>query len=246
MDTLSKRHRHSSVVNGGIDKLPEDILINILSRLNIKEASRASVLAPRWRYLWRFSHGILRFDNRDGAPMELKEFESCLNTVVEHHRGPKVEGVVISFDSGRDMELIKSNRFRGAQSRFWIRYKRCLAFESWVSFASRKEVERLELSFSLRDGYKFPSVGSLMSSLSHGATSPLCCLRTLRLAYVDVEDEAVQYLLALCPYLEELRIRFSYDTKNLRVIDPPSLRVLEISRCFNIQSLEISAAVSYP
>lgn len=243
VDAANKRRMRGGG-NGGIDILPDDILINILSRLSIKEASRASVLAARWRYLWRFSHGIMRFDNRDTATraaIEGKEFNSCVNTVLELHQGPKVEGIVINFDSGRDMKLIKSNRFRGAKSSLYIQYVYSRAFDSWVAFAARKEVERLELNFSLCDGYKFPSVESLIS-LSHGATSPLCSLKTLRLAYVDVEDEVVQYFLASCPNLEELRIRFSYDTKNLQVIDPPSLRVLEICRCFNIQSLEISAA----
>ncbi|KDO38431.1 hypothetical protein CISIN_1g047554mg [Citrus sinensis] len=37
-----------------IGKLPDDILISILSRLTIDEAARASVLSYRWRYSWRF------------------------------------------------------------------------------------------------------------------------------------------------------------------------------------------------
>lgn len=241
MDTASKKH--SSCGNGGIDKLADDILINILSRLSTMEASRASVLAPRWRYLWMSSHGILRFDTRDtvtGAPMGRLQFNSYVKTALQLHQAPEVEGVVVSFDSGRDTSLIRSNRFRHADE---IKYTRSHAIAKCVTFASRKKVERLELSFSLRDGYKFPTVKSLVS-LSHGATStsPLCCLRILRLAYVDVEDEVVLYFLASCPRLEELRVRYSYVTKNPRVIDPPGLKVLEISRCFNIQSLEISAA----
>lgn len=245
MDTANKKHYLSN--NGGIDKLPDDILINILSRLDdIKEASRTSVLAPRWRYIWRFSHGILRFDNRDSTAtgwdeFRRDEFRAFVNTVVELHQGPKVEGVCISFDTGRDMDLIKSNTFRGADSWYWVHYRWSPTFEEWVFFASRKQVQSLELNFSLHDGYKFLVLKSCMS-ISHGPTSPFCCLITLTLGYVDIEDEVIQYFLVWCPDLEELRVRFSYATKNLRVIDPPSLRVLEVSRCFNMQSLEISAA----
>lgn len=236
MDTGNKRH--SSGDNGGIERLGDDILINILSFLDIKEATRASVLSPRWRYLWRFSSGIFRFDNRDIA-MGTKKFESCVSNVMELHQGPKAEGVSISFDSGRDTDLIKSNWYRGSTSWLVIKYERSPAFEKWVLFASRKQVQTLELSFSLSDGYKFPSLKTLMSMAT--STSPLCGLRILRLAYVDIEDDVVKYFLASCPDLEELRVRFSYVTKNLQVVDPPSLRVFEISRCFNFQRLEISA-----
>ncbi|ESR49055.1 hypothetical protein CICLE_v10033921mg [Citrus x clementina] len=46
-----------------IGKLPDDILISILSRLTIDEAARASVLSYRWRYSWRFFTVSLDFIN---------------------------------------------------------------------------------------------------------------------------------------------------------------------------------------
>jgi hypothetical protein len=34
-----------------IGRLPDDILVNILDRLSVREAARTSVLARRWRHL---------------------------------------------------------------------------------------------------------------------------------------------------------------------------------------------------
>ncbi|GFP96015.1 hypothetical protein PHJA_001745600 [Phtheirospermum japonicum] len=66
-------------------------------------------------------------------------------------------------------------------------------------------------------------------------------LTSLRLVGVNIMDDVVNYYLASCPNLEQLCIRGSCLTKNLKFADPlPNLRVLEVSNCPKIQSLEIS------
>ncbi|KAK9205525.1 hypothetical protein WN943_015793 [Citrus x changshan-huyou] len=39
-------------------KYPDDILVNIISRLTLKEAARTSVLSSRWKYLWNFTTAL--------------------------------------------------------------------------------------------------------------------------------------------------------------------------------------------
>ncbi|KAH9726593.1 F-box domain-containing protein [Citrus sinensis] len=39
-------------------KFPDDILVNIISRLTLKEAARTSVLSSRWKYLWNFTTAL--------------------------------------------------------------------------------------------------------------------------------------------------------------------------------------------
>ncbi|XP_057803808.1 F-box/LRR-repeat protein At3g03360-like [Salvia miltiorrhiza] len=212
--------------NGGdIDRLPDDVVINILSHMSIKRAARTSVLAHKWRYLWRFSHGILRFD---GKLMGNEKFESWVNGVLDLHQAPYIEGMIISFEMTSTSPA---------------------AVEKWLNFAVRKEVQRLELNLSFGDMYRqkflrmcryiFPTLDELRS---HSHSHAFCRLRSLRLAHVEITVDVVHYFLASCPDLEELRIQLSYKFwGHLRVVDPPSLRVLEITRCLFVKSLEISA-----
>ncbi|XP_057799957.1 putative F-box/FBD/LRR-repeat protein At3g49040 [Salvia miltiorrhiza] len=217
------------VNNGGdIDRLPNDLVIKILSHMSIKRAARTSVLAHRWRYLWRFSHGTLGFD---GKLMEKEKFESWVNGVLDLHQAPYIEGMIISFEGGVEIHE------KASTSR---------AVERWLNFAMQKQVQRLELNLSFQDMYKtesptvryvFPTPDELRSH-SHS----FCRLRSLRLSHVHIRNDVVHYFLASCPNLEELCIQFSdYIKGNLRVADPPSLRVLEITGCTYVKSLEISA-----
>ncbi|XP_057799954.1 putative F-box/FBD/LRR-repeat protein At3g49040 [Salvia miltiorrhiza] len=226
-----------AVNNGGdIDRLPNDLVIKILSHMSIKRAARTSVLAHRWRYLWRFSHGhgTLRFD---GKHMKKEEFQSWVNGVLDLHLAPYIEGLIISFEGG-----VESHE-KASTSR---------AVERWLNFAMQKEVQRLELNLSFENLYgrisptvrhAFPTrVFCRLRTLEELRSHSFCRLRSLRLSQVHISTNVVHYFLASCPDLEELCIQFSYNIRgNLRVVDPPSLRVLEITRCPGIRSLEISA-----
>lgn len=49
-------------VHSNIDRLPDDILITILSLLTVEEAAATSILSRRWRYLWMHTTGCWSFD----------------------------------------------------------------------------------------------------------------------------------------------------------------------------------------
>lgn len=57
-----------------ISKLPDELLIDILSRLTIKEAASTGIWSSRWRFLWTFFTGSI--DNNDLVDMGglLKKF----------------------------------------------------------------------------------------------------------------------------------------------------------------------------
>ncbi|KAL6560967.1 hypothetical protein OROHE_006144 [Orobanche hederae] len=212
-----------------INELCDEILVHILSRMSLKEAARTSVLARRWRYLWRSMFGTLQFDSRDvltaaGGVTQVRNFVSWVNNVLELHQGRYIKGMVVIFQGMTPKRVMMRRKTNGE-------------IHSWVCFAVRKEVERLELRLSItHDGYQFPSMETLRSHCSF----PFRLLRSLRLVYVSIEDEVVRYLLGSCPNLKELCIWSSVATKELRVVDPPSLRFLEVKRCPYIEILEIS------
>ncbi|KAL7100147.1 hypothetical protein ACP275_09G129400 [Erythranthe tilingii] len=215
----------------GIDKLPDEMLIAILSCLSsVKDAVRTSVLSTRWRYLWMFISGKLEFDDReligfpgrgDSATVKRKKFKSWVNHVLNLHQGSAVDSLVIRFTN---------LRLRARSSHI----------DNWIHFAVKKKVQKFELNLSVPNGfhccYKFPTIDKLFKSYVFGS------LRSLRLVDVDIEDDVVRSLLVLCPSIEYLCIRASNATKNLEVVDPlPNLKELEISDCHNLESMKIYA-----
>lgn len=219
----------------GIDKLSDDILVAILSCMSFKEAARTSLFSRRWRYLWMFTSGTLEFEDKDGAIgsiIKWKKFKSRVNRVLKLHQGPLVDSFIIRI---RHAQLCHSR----------YAHPRLRGINSWIYFAMQKEVKRFDLDLQVRERlyfeYEFPRIEKLLSR-THEVKPAFGSLRFLRLVYVNIKDEVVQYFLTSCPYLEQLCIRASHVTKNLQVVDPlPNLRVMEISECYQIQSLEVSA-----
>ncbi|XP_047959877.1 putative FBD-associated F-box protein At5g56690 [Salvia hispanica] len=180
--------------NGGFDKLSDDVLIRILSRMNVKEAARTSVLAHRWRYLWRFVNGTLKFDRWNTATANVRKRENFLawaNAVVKHHQFQCIEGMVIkSYMGAEDFEDNDSSI--------------ACAVDDLVYFAMNKQVQRLKLRLLFRHMYSFPVLKMLLASYSLGFGSPFYRLRDLRLVHVNVEDEEYNIPIVALPDLPQL------------------------------------------
>ncbi|KAL3632093.1 hypothetical protein CASFOL_025077 [Castilleja foliolosa] len=229
----------------GINKLPDDVLVDFLSRLiSRNEAVRTSVLSHRWRYLWKFcSSGtlelddkgifsILGSDDRDDLAKRIttlrRKFIDRVNRVLKLHQGLSLDGLIIRFGHVRSRRAGRPPGY----------------IDDWIYFAMQKKVKIFELDFSISDWllhacYDFPNVDKL---LSHDAEFGFGYLRSLRFVGVDIEDKVVHYFLAKCPYLEQLSIRDSETTRSIRVVDPlVNLKVLEICDCNLIKSIDVSS-----
>lgn len=109
-----------------IDKLYDDLLIAILSRLSLKEAVRTSILCSRWKNLWKFTSGTLEFDDKDtttGTIMKRKKFKAWVNRVLKLHQCRGVDSLVIHF----------TNLCLRARSS---------DIDSWICYAMEKEVKK--------------------------------------------------------------------------------------------------------
>ncbi|KAM7472089.1 hypothetical protein LguiA_010272 [Lonicera macranthoides] len=204
-----------------ISELPEEILINILSLLTLREAVRTSVLSHRWKNLWTFTTGSLDFEFVD---QDMGSYLSLVNKILNSHQGATIDEFRVKFD-------------------WQIRARSDI--DRWLNFALRKRVQRLELNLdgvraSWDDRYPFfaaPSLGS------NDNINNFSCLRSLNLTHVDVRGEFLVYLLSNCPFLEFVRIISSTGLVNVRVVDPlPKLKHFEISCCYELEVLDISSA----
>ncbi|PQM35624.1 F-box/LRR-repeat protein [Prunus yedoensis var. nudiflora] len=248
---LRKRRKttHDNLVDR-ISYLPHEILVTILSLLPLKEAASTSILSRQWQYLWTSTMN-LNFDDEDtlcrtakppgGEAQELANlrYVNWVNSVVEQHRGPKVEQFRVSFHLDK--------RSSGS-------------IDKWIRFAMKKGVQMLDIDF-LEYGFHqsytlFPH--QVFDFKQGSAWRPFCfevpnldpcmytgfkSLKDLCFKNVDVAEEVLQYFLSNCPVLERLSVYNSRYVSHLRVVGTSiALKYLEIRECFMMESIEIRDA----
>ncbi|KAL3528771.1 hypothetical protein ACH5RR_008093 [Cinchona calisaya] len=209
-----------------IGTLPDEILIDIISRLSLYEAGRTSVFSRGWRDLWKFTSGSLDFvgDQHDPKTVDPTRFLTWVNQVLELHQAPYVDKLSISFRSRIDD--YDDDDDGGSPSPIVNSIGR------WIRFVLQKEVRVFELQ--LFPGNRFPSPDlDTFSSL-------LVKLKSLRLVNVNIKDKTMEHLLSICPYLEKLSLEGSGYTKYLSVVSQ-SLKSLVVKHCHKLKSLVISS-----
>ncbi|KAH7846725.1 hypothetical protein Vadar_017407 [Vaccinium darrowii] len=223
---LQKRCKRNDKGEDYICRLPDEILVIILSALSMREVAQTSILSRRWRYLWTFFAGIFDFDgsetlfrfkwNEKSLKLERMRFVSWVNQVLRSHQGPSVDELKVCFDL--------DNHYKAA-------------IDGWIEFAMRKEIRKLDLDLNedysalliQREFYAFPS--HLLKNFTLGL------LTNLRLSYVSVTGEVLEYLLSHVPFLRVLHVRcspenlqsFKYDGPNIGIPFKHVPRLVEVS-----------------
>ncbi|GER36894.1 F-box/RNI-like/FBD-like domains-containing protein [Striga asiatica] len=223
-----------------ISRLPDDILLAILSFLPLKEVGRTSVLSSRWKNLWSYiSHlnfddyssmeKIMRASEFHTVSVEREKYVKWVDSVLQSHRGSTVKELRICFS------LVKSATN---------------SITKWLEFAFERHTEKLELNLSEGDlihaqdkTYVFPqelcsSDGPYKSSRLFNCKS----IKMLSLGCIQVSGETIEFFLRGCPLLEQLNVRASKYLTRLEVCGPSLvLKHLEIWDCTYLKSLRISA-----
>lgn len=233
-------------VDDRISKLPDEILVYILSFLTTSEAARTSVLSSRWKNLWK-QISSLDFGEKL-ATMKWDEFVQWVNCALESRERccdiTTLKEFRICFDINRGLNM------KCIDMKFELELalrKLGQPVSQWLEYACSRQVERLYLDFSASD-YKnlmFPSLNFPLfenfANLRHGDFS-LKSLTSLSLKCVAVNDEDIKFILLSCPLLEQLIVHDSNELLDLEVCGSSLvLKHLEIFFCSNLIRVKVSA-----
>ncbi|KAK3136029.1 hypothetical protein QOZ80_5BG0426990 [Eleusine coracana subsp. coracana] len=239
-----------------IQRLPEDIVPRITSKLTIRESAQVSVLSSMWRQACTF-HPNLHFNIETvlGSHAKREGIHSCLgnemptttinkfvervDAILKNHCGTHVNKFAVEF--GFSMEHANH-------------------INRWVLFATASKARILVLNFSANrtpyasNNYSFPfqlfndQNGSYLQTLWLDSValdpSPDFCgfanLRMLALVNVCVSQD-LKHLISKCCVLEWLSIRICFRLSDLRVLEPLCrLKYLCVQAC-TFRSIEFHA-----
>ncbi|CAN0896525.1 Putative F-box/LRR-repeat protein At5g25860 [Linum grandiflorum] len=263
-----KRTRHDDDVVDWISKLPDEILVKIVSLLSFSEALATSVLSSRWVHLWKSAVTVLDFDGFqlldsekptmlppvEESPPDSDDFiilddgdddEAAISPPVEVPRVVEIWRVYINWVNRVLSHLTNVPKVNKLRVNFNLKSK-CNSegdIDRWIEFAISKGVEHLDLSFGVMANTFFsPDLDYCIKTQT--SLSNIKHLRSLRLSHVDVKDETVEHFIINCPLLEELALHNAYSLRELRIAGSPALKYLEVTSCQSLTSVTIDQAPS--
>ncbi|KAL6594600.1 hypothetical protein ACP70R_048338 [Stipagrostis hirtigluma subsp. patula] len=180
--------------------LPDEILGSIVSLLPTKDAARTQALSSRWRPLWRSAP--LNLDLRSRSPLDEA---AAISRVLSAHHGParrlcvsnshldRLDGWLRSPALGNLHELELYNNSNSD--------KPAMPLTAFRSSATLRvvHVDYCEFRYAAGDRFQFPN------------------LQHLTLRRVAISEDSLHAVLAGCPALNSLVLKFSHGFRRLRI-----------------------------
>ncbi|KAJ9539828.1 hypothetical protein OSB04_026334 [Centaurea solstitialis] len=228
---------HSLGSDDLLSRLPDEILVSILSSLPLRDAVVTSKLSRRWRYLWCQTDHLVFVDRKRWSLIdttlsskEKNKYMNWVHHIIHQHKGPTIDKFKIRF--GLD-ENAKGE------------------IDKWIEFAVSKKVQTLVLNLmrlgTTQGNYCFPNKifdkERGYSLKRHSLNDPIMEIKffkSLTLMRVDVDDEDLKKILNNCPVLEHLYILGSGKLVKPKINGKGLvLKNLDIVSCFGLESIEI-------
>lgn len=226
------------------EKLPDNIIFIIIASLSFKEAARTSVLAKRWRYLWRAIKNIefnqwffLKCDDDSKANREIQTnaFVDFVREWMNLYMEPAIDSLSLTFSTPTDefpqvmddcIEFALAHHVKSL----------CLDFSdpAWDenNLYSHPE-ESLDLPLCVYGHQVLASLTLFSCEVCTSGLSKLCMLRRLSLGWIGITQSFVKDLFANCPLLEYFSLKRCWGIDQLIQIQGPKLmlKTLVIDRC---------------
>ncbi|KAL5742359.1 hypothetical protein ACOSP7_029091 [Xanthoceras sorbifolium] len=222
-EKLKKKSRGEDIIS----KLPDDVLINILSRLETKVAVRTCVLSSRWKNLWTYIYNFYFDDGEDDRCGRSPNFENFVDSVLSRCLSRDVQDFYLDCTIISDDELSR--------------------VVPWISSAVERKVRNLNIKVDI-DWYgdwlvRLPQSIltcsslvelSILSDFIFDIPDSVVCFPSLKLLGISIKHPdgvLMQKLFSNCPVLEDLSIYGSkFDNEEVVTfnIKVPTLKMLRI------------------
>ncbi|XP_051124380.1 F-box protein At5g03100-like isoform X2 [Andrographis paniculata] len=188
-----------------LSELPESLLLEILSRLEMEDAVRTGAISTKWRNLWKLADGIAvhypfrklygRYLNFMTCEVVVREFVSVVSRTLSQFTSRNIKRFSLVVDYVIDID--------------------CQMFDELLEWAFLRNVEILLLTFPM-SVYSAPEWFCHNSSLKKldiegpidfkllGSIVNWCSLKSLSLSLVEISDEDIAKVLSGCQVLESL------------------------------------------
>lgn len=238
-NTQQRKRKRSKNNKDLISSLADDIVTQIVSFMDLKEAAKTSALSKRWRYVWGNLPDCYNFD---ASEMPWSRLESYDNRQYESKLRSFVHYVTQVVSSSPAQNI---SRFR-ARVPLDVNYKDDL--QTWMNFAMGRSVKELELNLcggAYNGEYERGKTPVYLGPFGCYEQSPSAkTLVSLSLIALHIERCFLDSVLLNLPNLERLTMRHVDCSlhNNIRVVGPSlKLRYLEMSGCSGLR-VEISAS----
>ncbi|KAM0941649.1 putative F-box domain, FBD domain, leucine-rich repeat domain superfamily [Dioscorea sansibarensis] len=204
MERPSEKQKHSSGSDGFdrcISKLPDNLLLRILSLLQMKDQVRTGCLSTRWKNLWK---SVSNIDFTQTNMHRTPELIAAIDKTLSYHDGLRV---IREFRVNAESDLCPM-----------------VKVGSWIDFVVRHNIEVLYLDLTphnledknpglpLIPARVFQSKSLTGLTLKFGLIKlpPKFCLASLKTLYFEgvvFDDEELASLLINCPVLKDLTLK---------------------------------------
>ncbi|KAF8711279.1 hypothetical protein HU200_029300 [Digitaria exilis] len=185
---------------GNIEVLPDSILEHILGFLPSPEAVQTSVLARRWRHLWKSATGLSVGCGYTSFPFSVEELRSLMNHLLILRQGSALEKCELTFGAFTGQDDVSHVNLWFRQTRHELDGVRM--HSSLLNFSSCPALEYLEITCS-----DLSSVNIIVSeSLKHlNIIDSVCSSDSrIRIYAPKIVSLRLEYLRKRTPMLEKM------------------------------------------